>query len=35
VSLRKHIDFLVRAGFGTADVIWKKANFAVYAGVCE
>lgn len=35
VSLRKHIDFLARAGFSAADVIWKKANFAVYAGVCE
>ncbi|MFX4262318.1 class I SAM-dependent methyltransferase [Pelotomaculum propionicicum] len=35
VSVRKHIEFLVQAGFDTADVIWKKANFAVYAGVCE
>ncbi len=32
-SLRTHMELLVKAGFTGADVIWKKANFAVYAGI--
>jgi tRNA (cmo5U34)-methyltransferase len=33
LSVSAHLDLLRRAGFGVADVIWKKANFAVYAGL--
>lgn len=33
LSLRKHIELLIQAGFNAADVIWKKANLAVYVGI--
>jgi tRNA (cmo5U34)-methyltransferase len=33
LSVRAHLALLRRAGFGAADVVWKKANFAVYVGV--
>jgi tRNA (cmo5U34)-methyltransferase len=33
ISLRKHLSFLEEAGFGKADVLWKRFNFAVYVGV--
>lgn len=31
----RHLDLLDRAGFTAADVIWKKANFAVYVGIAS
>jgi tRNA (cmo5U34)-methyltransferase len=33
ISLRKHLSFLDEAGFGKADILWKRFNFAVYVGV--
>ncbi|TFG63305.1 MAG: hypothetical protein E4H36_05970 [Spirochaetales bacterium] len=33
LSVYGHMDLLRKAGFGLADVLWKKANFAVYAGL--
>ncbi len=35
ISLRKHLAFLDQAGFGKADILWKRFNFAVYVGVKE
>lgn len=31
LAVGRHLALLLRAGFKTADVVWKKANFAVYA----
>jgi tRNA (cmo5U34)-methyltransferase len=33
LSLRQHLDLLMQAGFGAADVLWKRFNFAVYVGI--
>ena len=33
LSLRQHLDLLIQAGFSAADVLWKRFNFAVYAGI--
>jgi tRNA (cmo5U34)-methyltransferase len=33
LALGAHLRLLGEAGFETADVVWKKANFAVYVGV--
>jgi tRNA (cmo5U34)-methyltransferase len=33
-SVGVHLSLLKEAGFSAADVIWKKANFAVYLGAC-
>lgn len=33
LSIPAHIDLLRKAGFTAADVIWKRANFAVYAAI--
>jgi tRNA (cmo5U34)-methyltransferase len=33
LALGTHLRLLREAGFDTADVIWKKANFAVYVGI--
>ena len=35
ISIRKHLSFPDKAGFVNADVMWKRFNFAVYAGVKE
>jgi tRNA (cmo5U34)-methyltransferase len=35
ISLRKHLSYLVEAGFGKADILWKRFNFAVYIGIKE
>jgi len=35
ISIRKHLSSLGEAGFVNADVMWKRFNFAVYAGVKE
>jgi tRNA (cmo5U34)-methyltransferase len=35
ISIRKHLSSLGEAGFAKADVLWKRFNFAVYAGVKE
>ncbi len=35
ISLRAHMSLLIKAGFTTADVLWKKHNFGVYAGIME
>ena len=35
ISLRKHLSFLIEAGFGKADILWKRFNFAVYIGIKE
>jgi tRNA (cmo5U34)-methyltransferase len=32
-SVGLHLSLLQKAGFSTADVLWKRANFAVYAGL--
>ncbi len=33
LSLRQHLALLEQAGFSATDVLWKRFNFAVYAGV--
>lgn len=33
ISLRQHLRLLESAGFTAADVLWKRYNFAVYAGI--
>jgi len=33
ISLRQHLALLAEAGFCSADVVWKRDNFAVYVGV--
>jgi tRNA (cmo5U34)-methyltransferase len=35
LSLRQHLALLSRAGFPSADVLWKRFNFAVYVGIKE
>ena len=35
ISVRKHLALLEAAGFHSADVLWKRFNFAVYVGVKE
>ena len=35
ISLRKHLSFLTEAGFGKADILWKRFNFAAYVGIKE
>jgi tRNA (cmo5U34)-methyltransferase len=35
LSVPGHLALLKQAGFTSADVIWKKANFAVYAGIID
>ncbi len=35
ISLGAHLRLLGEAGFTAADVVWKKANFAVYMAVAE
>jgi tRNA (cmo5U34)-methyltransferase len=33
LSLRQHLALLVEAGFSSADVLWKRFNFAMYVGL--
>ena len=33
IDLWTHLQLLNRAGFGSVEVVWKRSNFAVYAGV--
>jgi tRNA (cmo5U34)-methyltransferase len=33
ISLRQHLGLLAEAGFCSADVVWKRYNFAVYVGI--
>ena len=35
IALRRHLSLLEQAGFPSADVLWKRFNFAVYVGVKE
>ena len=33
IDLWTHLQLLNRAGFSSVEVVWKRSNFAVYAGV--
>jgi|GEM_PF-1066055 len=33
LSVRKHMNLLIKAGFNYADVAWKKYNFGIYLGI--
>ena len=35
LSIPNHLTLLKQAGFSRSDVVWKRANFAVYAGIVE